>query len=101
MVDGWQLAPQQEAQTVSQPIYGGHLGRAPRRVDRGWLAGGAPAGGHAVSQPIYGGHLGKTRHSLMRQSDTRQTPRDTLRGALTRGVASCARATAARRRQAF
>src|SRR5438128_897507 len=36
---------------------------------------------HAVSQPIYGVHLGKTRRSLMRQGDGRQTPPGILRAA--------------------
>src|ERR671930_1839541 len=49
-MDGWQLAPQQEA--------------------------------HAVSQPIYGVHLGKTRRSLLRQGDGRQTPPGILKPVL-------------------
>src|SRR5919198_213200 len=34
LVDGWQLAPQQEAHAVSQPIYGVHLGKTGRSLLR-------------------------------------------------------------------
>src|SRR5919198_417642 len=34
LVDGWQLAPQQEAHAVSQPIYGVHLGKTRRSLLR-------------------------------------------------------------------
>src|SRR5919198_5178115 len=105
LVEGWQLAPQQEAHAVSQPIYGVH------RVERpgGWIVDGwrvalqqeATPGRSPYPEVIWARRgvascaratppdtarhppgRSLTRRSLMRQGDGRQTPPGILKPVL-------------------